>query len=135
MDRPWVPMPGVSWRVVVRVHPARVPDVVCVHALCPRLHCSTLIARPSRLSVISRASVDGLNVDQMSALQSRGAATLSAGSDYFRQCCINGRIRYDAVRASDAISRCYEVRNTNERCEDVPRLELSTQTCCASDLK
>ena len=62
MDRPWVPMPGVSWRVVVRIHPTRVPDVVRMHALCPRLHCPTLIARPSRLSVISRASVDICNI-------------------------------------------------------------------------
>ena len=54
MDRSWVPMPGVPWRVVVRVHPARVPDVVRVHALCSRLHRPTLVARPSRLSIVSR---------------------------------------------------------------------------------
>ena len=77
-DRSWVPMPGVPWRVVVRVHPARVPDVVRVHALCSRLHRPTLVARPSRLSIVSRASVDGLNVDQMAPL--RLALTLYRGT-------------------------------------------------------
>ena len=99
MDRPWVPMPGVSWRVVVRVHPARVPDVVCMHALCPRLHCSTLIARPSRLSVISRASVDGLNVDQMAPLRlAPTLRSLSSRGKPSRQARHYGRVRDDSRR-------------------------------------
>ena len=60
-----VPVPGVSRRVVARVERSCVSDVVGMHPLRSRLNRSALVPCPPRLSVVSRATVDGLSVYQV----------------------------------------------------------------------
>ena len=64
-DGSGVPMSGVSRRVVTRVERSRVPDVVGMHPLRSRLNRSALVPCPPRLSVVPRATVDGLSVHQV----------------------------------------------------------------------
>ena len=95
-DGSGVPVSGVSRRVVTRVECSRVPDIVGVHPLRSRLNCSALVPCPSRLSVVSRATVDGLSVHQVAPHWLALALwSLSSGCQCPRQARHYGCIRYD----------------------------------------
>ena len=95
-DGSGVPMSGVSRRVVTRVEHSRVPDIVGVHPLRSRLNCSALVPCPPRLSVVPRATVDGLSVHQVAPHWLALALwSLSSGGQRPRQARHYSRVRYD----------------------------------------
>ena len=81
-DGSGVPMSGVSRRIVTRVERSRVPDVVGMHPLRSRLNRSALVPCPPRLSVVPRATVDGLSVHQVAPHWQRYQQALEDGQEY-----------------------------------------------------